>query len=72
MLRMFGRAVAGDRGPRARRSTTCKGQVRPAGPASITLFGAVTPFHESADTVDGRFHFHKLLPGTYSVVVFSP
>ncbi|HEY9141291.1 MAG TPA: tetratricopeptide repeat protein [Bryobacteraceae bacterium] len=49
-----------------------EGQVQPAGPASITLFGAVTPFDESAYTVDGRFHFHKLLPGTYSVVVFSP
>lgn len=48
------------------------GQVRPAGPASISLFGAVTPFDESAYTVDGRFHFHKLLPGTYTVVVFSP
>jgi len=48
------------------------GHVRPAGPASISLFGAVTPFDTSAFTCDGRFRFHKLLPGTYTVVVFSP
>ena len=45
------------------------GQVRPAGPAFIGLFGAITPFHASAATLDGSFRFRKLLPGTYTVVV---
>jgi tetratricopeptide (TPR) repeat protein len=48
------------------------GQVRPTGPASISLFGAVTPFDASASSIDGRFRFRKLLPGTYTVAVFSP
>jgi Tfp pilus assembly protein PilF len=47
------------------------GQVRPAGPASIGLFGANAPFEASASTLDGRFRFHKLLPGAYTVVVDS-
>jgi len=48
------------------------GQVRPAGEASISLFGAITPFDVSTLSEDGRFHFRKLLPGTYTIVVFSP
>jgi len=48
------------------------GRVQPAGSASISLFGAVTPFDVSALSGDGRFHFHKLLPGTYTVAVFAP
>jgi tetratricopeptide (TPR) repeat protein len=48
------------------------GQVQPAGSASISLFGAVTPFDVSALTGDGSFHFRKLLPGTYTIAVFAP
>jgi Tfp pilus assembly protein PilF len=48
------------------------GQVRPPGPASISLFGADKPFDAAASTLDGRFRFHKLLPGTYTVAVFVP
>ena len=47
------------------------GRVRPAEPVSISLFGADAPFDASASTADGRFRFHKLLPGTYTVAVFS-
>ncbi|MFY9726996.1 MAG: carboxypeptidase-like regulatory domain-containing protein [Bryobacteraceae bacterium] len=72
MLRMLAALSLATAGFAGQALYNLEGQVRPAGPASITLFGAVTPFDESAYTVDGRFHFHKLLPGTYSVVVFSP
>jgi len=49
-----------------------QGRVQPAGEAAISLFGAVTPFNTSVFSSDGRFHFHKLLPGTYTIAVFSP
>jgi len=47
------------------------GQVRPAGPAFISLFGVDAPFTASSPTLDGRFHFRKLLAGTYTVAVSS-
>lgn len=49
------------------------GQVSPAGRASISLFGATTPFQAAAlSDESGRFHFKKLLPGAYTISVFLP
>jgi tetratricopeptide (TPR) repeat protein len=49
------------------------GYITPAGRASVTLFGATSPFTISSLTNDeGAFEFHQLEPGTYSVAVFFP
>ena len=49
------------------------GHIKPQGPASVTLFGATTPFTVSSLTGDdGSFTFHKLEPGEYTVAVFFP
>ncbi len=49
------------------------GQVSPSGRASISLFGATTPFQDATLTDEnGRFHFKKLQPGTYTISVFLP
>jgi tetratricopeptide (TPR) repeat protein len=49
------------------------GQVNPPGRASISLFGATTPFHTATITEEnGRFQFKKLLPGAYTLSVFLP
>ncbi len=49
------------------------GRITPAARASVTLYGATSPF--TASTLagpDGRFRFRKLLPGAYTVAVFMP
>jgi tetratricopeptide (TPR) repeat protein len=50
-----------------------RGSIVPASPASVSLFGATTPFH--AETVAnelGSFRFRALLPGQYTVAIFLP
>jgi tetratricopeptide (TPR) repeat protein len=49
------------------------GQIVPEVRASVTLFGATTPFSAStlADS-RGRFQFRDLVPGPYTVAVFLP
>ena len=50
-----------------------QGLIKPAGRASVTLYGATSPF--AASTLagpDGRFRFRKLLAGAYTVAVFMP
>ena len=49
------------------------GQVLPEAPASLTLFGATTPFHAFTLSDDsGRFTFRHLEPGTYTLAVYVP
>jgi Tfp pilus assembly protein PilF len=49
------------------------GQVRPEAEASVTLFGATSPFHAFVMSDDsGRFAFKKLAAGTYTLAVFVP
>lgn len=60
-------AVAADRGYEV------SGQVTPESIASVTLFGATSPFNASTITdSSGHFHFAHLQPGTYTVAVFIP
>jgi tetratricopeptide (TPR) repeat protein len=49
------------------------GQIVPEEGAAVSLFGAVTPF-SAATLADarGRFHFHDLRAGTYTLAVFLP
>ena len=47
------------------------GRIHPEGPAAVTLFGDTFPFTTSTlSENDGRFRFHKLRPGAYTVSVF--
>ena len=49
------------------------GQVRPEGTASLTLFGATTPFHAFTISEDsGRFLFRKLEAGAYTLAIYVP
>ena len=49
------------------------GQVKPEAAASVTLFGATSPFHAFTLSDDaGRFSFKKLVPGAYTLAVFVP
>jgi len=49
------------------------GQVTPPGRASVTLFGATSPFQAAAMSDEsGRFQFKKLQPGAYTISVFLP
>ena len=49
------------------------GQVEPEGRASVSLYGATTPFAAATLTDDaGKFLFKKLEPGEYTVSVFFP
>ena len=49
------------------------GQVSPEAAASVTLFGATTPFHAFTLSDDsGRFTFKKLEAGTYNLAVYIP
>src|SRR5579863_806477 len=49
------------------------GRIVPESQASVSLFGAATPFHtDTLATVSGRFRFRDLLPGEYVVAVFLP
>jgi Flp pilus assembly protein TadD len=48
------------------------GRFLPEGRGSVTLFGATTPFSASTFSLDGRFSFKKLHPGSYTVAVFLP
>jgi tetratricopeptide (TPR) repeat protein len=53
------------------RAYEIRGNIAPGSPASVSLFGATTPFH--AETVagqDGAFRFRGLLPGQYTVAIF--
>lgn len=48
------------------------GQIIPEGLASVHLHGATTPFSTAAESdLQGRFHFRKLLKGTYTLVVYE-
>jgi Tfp pilus assembly protein PilF len=49
------------------------GQIEPEGAAAVYLHGAITPFSAAtlADT-RGRFRFHDVLSGTYTLTVFVP
>ena len=49
------------------------GRIEPRGRASVTLFGASSPFSASSLTeTDGSFTFRKLDPGAYTLAVFYP
>jgi tetratricopeptide (TPR) repeat protein len=49
------------------------GQVRPEAEASLTLFGAVTPFHAFTLSDDsGRFTFKKLEASAYTLAIYVP
>jgi tetratricopeptide (TPR) repeat protein len=50
-----------------------RGQIVPGAAASVTLFGAVTPFNASTLADDsGRFTFKKLKPATYTLAILQP
>jgi tetratricopeptide (TPR) repeat protein len=50
-----------------------RGRILPECSASVSLYGATTPFSDSTlSDSRGRFHFRKLLPGAYTVAVFVP
>ena len=50
-----------------------RGQLLPATHASVWLHGATSPFEESTLAGDdGRFRFHDLLAGTYTLGAFVP
>ena len=50
-----------------------EGRITPGAPASVSLFGATTPFHTSTlSDRGGQFRFRELWPGQYTVVVFVP
>ena len=48
------------------------GRFTPEGTASVSLYGATSPFTASTFSSDGRFGFKKIRPGTYTVAVFLP
>jgi tetratricopeptide (TPR) repeat protein len=49
------------------------GRLTPEGRASVSLFGATSPFQSQTDSDDnGRFHFSKLRAGTYTIAVLIP
>lgn len=49
------------------------GQVHPESEASLTLFGAISPFHAFTVSDDsGRFAFKKLEPGAYTLAIYVP
>ncbi|MBI1791293.1 MAG: tetratricopeptide repeat protein, partial [Acidobacteria bacterium] len=49
------------------------GRIHPPMPASVSLHGATSPFSASTlSDAGGRFQFHRLLAGTYTVIVFVP
>ncbi len=49
------------------------GRVTPESRGSATLFGVTQPFSASTLTDDaGRFTFHKLVPGTYTLSLYLP
>jgi tetratricopeptide (TPR) repeat protein len=57
----------------ADRTYELAGRIEPPVQASVSLYGATTPFSSSKLTdASGRFRFTKLLPGQYTVAAFSP
>jgi tetratricopeptide (TPR) repeat protein len=49
------------------------GRIDPPAAVSIYLHGATAPFESStASNADGRFRFHKLPSGTYTLVITTP
>ncbi len=47
------------------------GQIDPATRATVSVYGATSPFTESAVTDDsGRFKFRKLPAGSYTLAVY--
>jgi tetratricopeptide (TPR) repeat protein len=57
----------------AERAYELNGRIVPASPATISLFGAATPFHaETVADAQGRFRFRKLDPGSYTVAILIP
>jgi tetratricopeptide (TPR) repeat protein len=48
------------------------GRITPDDTASVTLFGAVTPFTASTLASNGRFTFKKIEGGTYTLSIFMP
>ena len=54
-------------------SFTVEGKVEPAHLASVTLYGATTPFTVSTlSDSSGRFRFKNLESGSYTLSVFVP
>ena len=54
-------------------SFTLEGRFTPPALGSVTLYGATTPFTETAlSDPGGRFRFRRLEPGTYTLSVFVP
>ena len=65
-------ALAGGLYP-AGKTYELRGHLVPESPASISLFGATTPFHAGTLADEhGRFRFRALAPGEYTVAVFIP
>jgi Tfp pilus assembly protein PilF len=65
-------ALAGSLSP-SERTYELRGRLAPESPASVSLFGATTPFHaETLADNYGRFRFRALTPGEYIVAVFIP
>ena len=49
------------------------GRIEPPAAVSVYLHGATAPFESStASSADGRFRFHKLPSGTYTLVIATP
>lgn len=49
------------------------GRIVPPAALPIFLHGATAPFESSTESdADGRFHFHKISAGTYTIVISTP
>src|ERR1700742_738681 len=72
MVRFLSSLLLAAAGVRAGEATyELAGRIQPEGQASVTLFGAASPFTASALADDsGRFTFKKLQAGEYTVSVF--
>ena len=65
-------ALAGSLYP-AGRTYELRGHLTPESPATVSLFGATTPFHaETQADAQGRFRFRALASGQYTLAVFIP
>jgi len=65
-------ALAGSLSP-SERTYEVRGRLAPESPASVSLFGATSPFRaETLADEDGCFRFRALTPGEYIVAIFIP